>query len=226
MAILMVAVSFLISPAKSFAFGDAALMIPYLIKQLAEMYKQYAQLQMIVGQGKSNADFLRLINSGMDNIAGLIATLPIQDEKILSEIRSLQIGTEKLREIYGMIPKSGVAPMQSLHDQTIAESLTMSNRTRDYANGQEANANRAFQMSGTMSPKGAERLSVATQAQILHVLSQLLKIDGQILKLQSEQFAMTNMGSKDSVNHFNKVNSDVKKSLGSIPADFSLPRFQ
>ena len=201
-------------------------MIPYLIKQLAEMYKQYAELQRMVNQGQANLDYLHVINAGMDNISGLVAALPIQDEKILADIRSLQLGTSKIGRLYGAVPKSDVAPMQTLHDQTIAESFEMTNRARDYATGQEANANRAFQMSNSTSPKGAERLSVATQAQILHALTQLLKVNGQLLKLQSEQFALTNMESKDSVNHFNKVNADIKNSLTGFGGDFELPKFQ
>ena len=214
-------------PSPSYAlFGaDAAMMIPYLIQQLTEMYKQYAELQQMLSQGKANSDYLHMINAGMDNILGLMNTLPIQDERILADVRSLQYGTTRIDTLYGPVPRSGIAPMHTLHDQTISESIEMTNSARDYANHQEANANRAFQMANTMSPKGAERLGAATQAQILHTLTQIMKIDGQILKLQGEQFALANMGSKDSVGHFNQVNAGMTKTLGGFKGDLDIPKF-
>jgi hypothetical protein len=189
------------------------------------MYEQYAALQSMIGQGKVSIDYLRFVNSGLDGILGLVNTLPIHDENILAEVRDLQVGIARINQIYGIVPPSGVAPMQTIHDQTISESLEMTNSAKDYAANQEVNAQQAFQMAGQMSPKGAERLSAATQAQVLHTMVQLLKVNGQLLKLQSEQFAMANMESKDSVTHFNRVNSDVKNNLTSFSGDFSLPKF-
>lgn len=214
-----------LTPKTSLAFGDSFVLIPYLIKQIEEAYRQYMELQTLIGQGKVSQEYLRFVNSGLDDIVGLIRTLPIHDEKILEEIRTLQEGVNKISHIYGAIPISGEAPMQSLHDQSIAESFEMTNSAKEYASGQEANAVQAFELANHMSPKGAERLSAATSAQILHTLTQLLKINGQILKIQSEQFAMTNMQSKDSVGTFNRVNDDVKKSLVGFSGDLSLPKF-
>jgi hypothetical protein len=200
-------------------------MFPYIVKQLYEAYKRYEQLQMMINQGRDGMDYLRFINSGLNDLSGLLSTLPIKDEKLLEELKSFQKATGKVIELYGMIPKSEEAAMQLLHDQTIAESFKMTNSAKEYADTQEANANQAFRMSGQMSPKGAVRLQAATNAQILHTMSQLLKVNGQLLKLQSEQFGVTNKREKDSVSHFNRINSDVKASLASFKGEMALPRF-
>lgn len=221
----MIALALGIAPINSFAFGDSFVLIPYLVKQLAQMYQQYAQLLHLVRNGQASLDYLRWINSGLDDISGIVATLPIKDERILEDIRSLQKGIKQIDDLYGRIPKSAAAPMQLLHDQTIAESFKMTNNAKEYAASQEANANQAFDLAEKMSPKGAIRLTAATEAQILHTMTQLLKVNGQLLKLQSEQFAMANMQSKDSVSHFNQVNGDVRKSLSSFSGDMNLPRF-
>lgn len=170
-------------------------------------------------------DYLRLVNSGLNDIAGLIAALPVKDERVLEDLRTLQKAMKTIDEVYGKIPKSPEAQMQFLHDQTIAESFKVTNAVKDYAESQEANATRAFQMSGQMSPKGAERLAAATNAQVLHAVTQVLKVNGQMLKLQGEEFALKNKQEKDSVSHFNRVNGDVKASLAGFSGNFALPKF-
>lgn len=217
-----------VAPVRSYAFfsdGSGWAMFPYIVKMVVEAYKRYAQLQMLIAQGQLGLEYQKVVNSGIDNIASLIRMMPIQDERILGNLNDFRKAIGTVGELYGAIPQSGEAAMQSLHDRTIAESLKITTSATEYASGQEANAVQAAQMAGLMSPKGAARLSASTQAQILHTLSQLLKVNGQLLKIQSEQFALENKESKDSVGHFNKINRDVERSLGHFSGNFSLPRF-
>lgn len=200
-------------------------MFPYIAKMLYEAYKRYTQLQQMIQQGKSHMEYLRTINSGLNDILGLAASLPIKDDGLLKDIRNLQQGIQKINELYGIVPQSQESAIQILHDQTITESLKLTNSAKDYAAGQEQNALRAFAMAGQMSPKGAARLAASTNAQILHTLSQLLKLNGQALKMQSEEFALYNKQEKDSVGQFNKVNSDMTNSLTKVESSLSLPRF-
>ena len=65
-----------------------------------------------------------------------------------------------------------------------------------------------------------------TNFQILHAISQLIKINGQMLKLQSEAFGLEKRQGKDRVRHFNRINGE----LGQIeapwgPGEGRLPRF-
>lgn len=200
-------------------------MYPYVVKQLYEAYKRYAQLQAMIQQGRANIEYLRHINSGLDDILGLVESLPIRDEKVLEEVKNFRSAIRKINELYGVVPRSGEAAMQTLHDETIAESIKLTNSAKTYAESQERNANRAFEMADHMSPKGAARLAASTNAQILHTLSQILRLQGQMLKMHGEEFALTNKQDKDSVGHFNKINSDVKKSLTKFEGTFELPRF-
>lgn len=190
-----------------------------------EAYKHYTQLKLLIAQGEMGLEYQHWVNSGLDQIIGLINTLPIEDQRVLGELKDFQKAIKSVTELYGAVPLSGEAAMQSLHDQTIAESFKVTGNISDYAAGQEANASQAFMLAGQMSPKGAARLAASTQAQVLHSLSQLLKVNGQLLKLQSEQFAMENKASKDSVGHFNKINGDVRSSMSRFSGDFTLPRF-
>lgn len=216
-------------PSISLAFlGDGGAgwaQIPYLVKILAENIKRYQQLRMMINTAKHSHDYIKLINEGLENSIGLIDSLPIKDERILSEIRNFKDSYESIANVYGSIPKSPEAAVQLLHDKTVAESIKMVSDIKTYAKQQEENAI-TFSMQGRQaSPKGAARMNTEVNAKILHTLNQLLKLNGQILKLQSEQLAMANKNGKESVGNFIRINKNMKHALGSFAGSFALPRF-
>jgi hypothetical protein len=226
---LVMFASILMLPIKSFAFiGDGGAgwaNYVYLVKIYYENLRRYYQLKEMIEQAHRADQYLHLLNEGLNNAAGLIEVFPIRDEKILGQIREFQSALSKVEEIYGLIPKSADAALQKLHDLTIAESLKMSIASKDYAEKQEANAQRVFVQSASASPKGAERMNAQTSAQILHSMGQLLRLNGQMLKLQSESFALTNKEEKDSSENFNKTKKDLGKAMNELKPSYEFPRF-
>lgn len=179
----------------------------------------------MIGQGQDHADFLRELNSGLENSIGLLESLPVKDEKILAELREFQGALKSVTEVYGSVPKSQEALMQTLHDQTIAESLRMVNTFKDYSDAQEQNSIIIAAQSREASPKGAARMQAETSAQILRSLSQLIRLNTQMLKLQSEQLGMNNKIGKESVGNFQRVNQDLGRSFQSFKSDLGLIKF-
>tara|TARA_B110001454_G_scaffold219192_1_gene251132 strand:- start:17960 stop:18688 length:729 start_codon:yes stop_codon:yes gene_type:complete len=227
MPILVVVVFGLANPPKAAAFTDGSgwTQVTYLIKILEENIRRYYQLKTMIELAKDQRDYLRLVNSGLDNSLGLIESLPIKDERVLSEIRNFKKAVEKISEIYGAVPKSKEELMQRLHDQTISESLRMINDFKEYSVKQEENSIRVAIDSRAASPKGAMRMQAETSAQILRSLSQLIRLNTQMLKLQSEQFGMQNKMGKDSVSNFQRVNQDLGKSFQELNPKMSLIKF-
>lgn len=199
--------------------------LPYIIQILTENIKRYHQLKTMIKTAKEREQYLKLINSGLENSIGLLTSLPIEDEKILTQIKDFKLAFDTIQKVYGVIPKSEEAALQMLHDQTVAESIKMASSIKNYAKKQEENASKISIQSRTASPKGAARMNAEVNAKILHTLNQLLRINGQILKLQGENLAMANKSGKDSVGHFNKINHDMKQGLKSFNGSFNLPHF-
>lgn len=197
----------------------------YLAKILTENIRRYQQLRMMIGQAKNAHNYLKLVNKGIDNALGLMQVIPLKDEKIISDFREFQTALRKIDQLYGVIPKSKDEAMQRLHDKTIAESFKIASSLSTYADKQETNAIKIHSQSSSASPKGAARINAQASAQILHSLNQLIKINGQILKLQGENFALANMNSKNSSESFNKSNSDLKKIIKKFKTTSNLPRF-
>ena len=212
---------------KALAFTDGSgwAQVTYLVKILEENIRRYYQLKMLIDMTKDQRDYMRFINSGIDNSLGLLESLPVKDEKVLADIKYFREAITKISDLYGAIPKSKEEVMQRLHDQTIAESLRMVNTFKEYSQSQEENSIRIGIDSRSASPKGAMRMQAETSAQILRSLSQLIRLNTQILKLQSEQFGMQNKAGKESVSNFQKVNSDLGKSFSNLNPEMKLIKF-
>jgi hypothetical protein len=197
----------------------------YLVKIYAENLRRFYQLKEMIEQAHRHDQYIRVLNEGLNNAVGLMSVFPLKDEKILGQIREFQGALNKIEEIYGIIPRSPEEALQKLHDLTIAESLKLSTASFGYAEKQEINAQQVFVQSMSASPKGAERMQAQTSAQILHSIGQLLKLNGQMLKMQSESFALTNKDEKDSSSNFNKTKKDLGKAMNELKPTYELPRF-
>ena len=216
---------FMPSPTQAFTDGSGWVQVTYLNKILMENHIRFKQLQSMIRNAKNEAQYLRMINDGVQGVTGLMQMLPIQDNRVLGEIRNFQEALHLVRDVYGIIPKSKDAPLHRLNDESVAESIKMANKSKSYARKQEENAVKVFHAGGKASPKGAVRMTAQANAQILHSLNQLIKINAQILQLVSTHVAYQNKGGKQSVKNFKKVGLDMKKGFANFKGDFKMPKF-
>ena len=207
------------------AYAIGGVEIPYLIEILSENIKRYEQLKTVIEQGKDAEQLLRVLNEGIDNASGLLSSLPIKDEGVLSQLGEFKQAMDKVREIYGAIPKGNESALFRLHDETVSEGFKMINESREYARAQEKNAKKVFIQAASASPRGAQRMTAQMSAQILHALNQLLRVNSQILKLQSERLAHETKGGKDSTRHFNRMNHDIEQTFEQYKVSNRFPRF-
>lgn len=223
--VIVVSIFLLTSQVQAWSDGSGWANYAYLIKIYAENVKRFYQLKQMIEQADRHDKYIRLLNEGLNNATGLMQVLPIKDENILAQLRNFQDSLKKVEEIYGLVPKSSDSELQTLHDSTIAESFKLSNAVKEYSERQELNATNIFIQSNSASPKGAERMNAQASAQILHSINQLIKVNGQMLKLQSESFAYTNKEGKDSSEGFNKTRSDLEKAMKKLKPTYGFPRF-
>lgn len=199
--------------------------IPILLEILAQNVKHYYQFQQMIGQAKSTEDYLRLVNAGLDNSMGLLRSLPVRDEGIMANLESFKQALASVENLYGGIPRSKEQVLHLLNDQTVAESIRMANSFKKYSQEQEENSVRIAIQSRQASPKGAVRMQAETSAQILGSLSQLIRLNTQMLKLQSEQFAMQNKTGKTDVANFMRINDGLSNGFKNFKLDMSLGQF-
>ena len=120
MKVIVLSLILVTSPAYSI-FGDGGAgysQLPYIIKILTENIKRYQQLKMMINNAKDHKNYLKLINSGLENSIGLLQTLPVKDEELLAELKTFKQSYNSILKFYGQIPKSKESVLQLLHDQT------------------------------------------------------------------------------------------------------------
>jgi hypothetical protein len=230
--VICFSVSFLVFFSANAFIGNIG-SVPMLAKILAESIKHYKQFKTMISQGNDliyNAAgtkaVLDRINSGLDNALNLLDALPIEDEKVLAELRDFSQAYAAIQDLYGSIPSTPESKMLLIHDKTIAESLKITNMLKEYAREQEQNARSIMDQSHHASPKGAGKITAQGTGAILFTLNQILRVNGQILKLQSEIMGMQNKGGKEAALHYHRVHSDIQKSLRGFKGDFSIPKIE
>lgn len=201
--------------------GDVAV----LLQILEQNIRHYFQLQQMIQQGRDADEYLRWINSGIDNSVGLLNSLPIKDESVLADLKEFKSALGKIKNVYGEVPKSPEDSLHTLHDETVAESLRMANDFKEFSKIEEKNSEIIAAEAREASPKGAARMQAETSAKILKSLSQLLRLNTQMLKLQSEQLAFQNKQSKDGVANYQKVSRDLGTGFTRFNPDMKLMRY-
>ena len=198
--------------------------IPYLIKILEENYKRYKQLQIMIETMKNQENFLKNLSSGLDNSIGIIESFPIENEKILSDLKNFKKSYDSVLDLYGAIPMSKEEALQKLHDRTVAESFKMVSQSDHHTRLQEENADTLRHNARNASLKGATRMTAESNALILDSLNQLIKLQSQSLKMQGEELALRNKLEKSNVSSFQKVNRDLKSGFKSFKTTKGMPK--
>lgn len=197
--------------------GAGYVQIPYLIQIVQENVKRHKQLEDI-------QKFERLLHKGTVDIRGLMNLVPI-DRKTASYLREIVERRERIKRIYGNIPKSPERPLHKENDDAIAESMALKSQLEEYTQKQEKNATQLAKQARSMSPKGAAQAAVISNAQILHALNQLIKINGQILKLQGQILALENREEKEDVKNFYRDTESLKKGFKQSQSPLKLAKF-
>ena len=185
--------------------GAGYAQIPYLWDILQSNIRQYKELKKILEKEEESQHLIRILNKGIDNAEGLLRSMPV-DEKGEKEIG-------RVRGLYGDIPRGEEYGLRFSHDKSATEGFELAEKSKKYAKRQEKNADKVFEQARNASPKGAQRMSAQTDAQILHSLNRLIRINSQILTIQGQMLAYQNKAGKDTARHFTKINEDIKNSF-------------
>ena len=170
---------------------------------LSNAIQQLSALNRIIGTGRDTIDFLRQINDGLNQAMSIMRTANATLRPgVLSDYRNVPELLGVLQSIYGAVPATPESRMQELHDQSVAESITLHNEAFIYADGVDNEAERIKSYSGSTSPLGAARLTAESLGVLINVNDQILRTHAASLKIASESLAMNNRREKVNSDHF------------------------
>ena len=197
--------------------------LPLLAQILAQAIQEVTQLQMILGTGKDSLNFLRDINQGVRDAMQLRDTMNRTLKPGNLNLNNVTDVIHELEGIYGRIPMTAEAKLQSTQDLTIAESVQLHNDAFRYADEVDPEAERIKNYADVASPQGAAKAGLQAQGVQIHVLNQILRTNAALLKVQSENLAMQNRRSKLQSEQFRQQYTEMSKSLTDFTPGFDLP---
>ena len=198
--------------------------LPLLAQILSTTIQQLAQLQSILGTGKDTLGLLRDINRGLRDALDIMQTANTTLKPgALSDLNNLQLVLSKIQDLYGRIPNTSEAKMQTMTDQTVAEAIDLHNEAFKYADRIDPEAERIKDYAHLVNPQGAGKLTAESIGVMIHVLNQILRTNAAILKLQSEQLALTNRRGKMQSEQFKAQYEQLGNAFGQLRSNYDLP---
>lgn len=220
-ALLMTVILTSTIPARADFWGGDLI---YLAQILQQAIMQVEQLKSILGASKDSYKFLQDINEGQRTAVGILNTMNrIMKPGNLSNLNDVEAVIREVENIYGKIPRTAEAKLQSTHDVTVAESIQLHNDAFKYADTVDPEAQRIINYAKVASPQGAVKTSLEAQGAMIHVLNQVLRTNAAILKVQSENLAMQNRKSKMQSEAFRTQYGEISASLQNDKPSYELP---
>jgi hypothetical protein len=196
----------------------------YLAQILQQAILQVEQLRLILGNGRDSLGYLQEINQGLRDALRLAETVNrTLKPGALSNLQGVTDVIRELEGIYGKIPVTSEAKLQSTHDLSVAESVHLHNEAFRYADQVDPEAERMKEYAQVASPQGAAKASLQAQGVQIHVLNQILRTNAALLKIQSENLALENRKAKLQSEQFRLQYSELSRSFKDFKPGFSLP---
>jgi hypothetical protein len=198
--------------------------LPLLAQILTQAITQVEELQSILGTSKESYQFLQQINEGKRDALHVINTMNhVLKPGNLSNLHDVTEVIREIQDLYGKIPLTYEARLQSTQDTTVAESIQLHNDVFRYADEVDPEAERIKNYADVASPQGAAKASLEAQGAMIHVLNQVLRTNAAILKIQSENLALQNRKSKMQSEAFRVQYSEISSSLQNFRPSYDLP---
>lgn len=199
--------------------GDVAV----LVQILANAVQQLAQLQQILGTGTNTLYLLRDINRGLrDGLTVLRLLDPHFNPGLYGDLRTTERVLATLQELYGRIPQTAEARLQSAQDQSASESIAMNGTIFQFADQADQESRRIFEHSQAVNPQGAAKLTAQSVAVLISVTTQVLRTNSMMLKMMGENMALTNRKEKIQSSQFRNQYEGLSSAFGGLPQDTKL----
>lgn len=199
--------------------GDVAV----LVQILANALQQLAQLQQILSKGSDTLGLLRDINSGVRDGLRIIQIInPRFNPGLYGNIRDAERVLQVLTDIYGRVPQTTEANLETAQDQSVAESLAMHGSLYEYADQVDAESHRMLAHAQVVSPQGAAKLQAQSLAVLIGVTTQVLRTNSAMLKIMAQNMALENRQGKIRSEQFRAKYDDMSNALRDLPRAQSL----
>jgi hypothetical protein len=208
------------APSKADLFGGDVVVLTQI---LAETIQQLMQLKSIMSNGADTLDLLRDINSGIRNGLTVIQILnPKFNPGLYGSLATEESVLAIITSLYGKIPQTSEYRLQQAQDQSVAESIAMNGTLFQFADQSDIESRRIFDQSQVVSPQGAGKLTAQSVAVLIGVSTQVLRTNSMMLKMMSENMALSNRHEKLQSEQFKYQYDGLSNAIDKLPTETHL----
>lgn len=217
-------ITFRTNPAKADLFGgDVAVLLQILAQTIEQVYR----LKAIVENGKDTLNLMRDINAGVRSGLDLIRIInPKFNAGVYGDLNNPENVLRAIRDLYGEAPMTADKELIDIQDQSVAEVIAMNKSLYDYSAQVDLERERILVHSQVVSPQGAAKLQNQSLAVIIGVLTQLLRVQSQMLKVMGQNMALDNRKEKLTSEQFVENYKSLSDGFNQLPRDVKLPNVQ
>jgi hypothetical protein len=202
--------------------GDVVL----LAKILANTIQQLIQLRQMVRTAQSELALMRNLNRGIDAVFTNLDTVSAEiDPGLYGSWQNLRQAIAGIEGVYGKAGSTHAGDIQRHIDRFVGEAITHHNQAYQYAQKMDRVGERIKSQSGSMSPKGAQKLTVQSLGSILHSQNESLRMQAHGVKLNAEQLARQNHQDKVYAGHIAESTDALTRSMKKTSPGFKFMRF-
>jgi hypothetical protein len=199
--------------------------LPMLGTIVANTAAQLKQLETIVGTNSQTLELLKDVNRGIQDAIEIVkSSNTTLSAGQLSDLTSADQVLAKIQTLYGQIPNTAQAPSQAFVDKTVAESIHLHNEAFRYADKLDPEVERLKQASQLASPGASQKITAQSIGVLTHAITQVLRTNAAMLKIQSEQLALSNKKEKQNSHDNIAKYLDAAKAYMSFKPSYDLPR--
>lgn len=202
-------------PVKADIFGGD---VAVLVQILANALQQLAQLRQILSTGSDTLGLMRDINRGIrDGLAVIQIINPKLTPGLYGDVRDADRALKIITDLYGKVPATSQARLESAQDQSVAESIAMNGSLSQYADQVDTDSQRILAHAKVVNPQGAAKLQAQSLAVLIGVTTQVLRTNSTMLKMMAQNMAVENRHSKIRSEQFRTKYEDMSKALRELP---------
>jgi hypothetical protein len=223
-ALIFLSITFQNKTARADLFGgDVAVLLQILAQSIEQVYR----LQQIIQNGKDTLNLLRDVNAGVRSGLDLIRIInPKFNAGVYGDLNNPENVLRAIHDLYGTTPNTADKELIDIQDQSVAEVIAMNKSLYDYSAQVDFERERILMHSQVVSPQGAGKLQNQSLAVIIGVLTQLLRVQSQMLKVMGQNMALDNRKEKLASEQFIENYKSLADGFGQLPKDVKLPSVQ
>ena len=220
-ALIFLSITFQNKAARADLFGgDVAVLLQILAQSIEQVYR----LQQIIQNGKDTLNLLRDVNAGVRSGLDLIRIInPKFNAGVYGDLNNPENVLRAIHDLYGTTPNTADKELIDIQDQSVAEVIAMNKSLYDYSTQVDFERERILMHSQVVSPQGAAKLQNQSLAVIIGVLTQLLRVQSQMLKVMGQNMALDNRKEKLASEQFIENYKSLADGFGQLPKDVKLP---